>query len=265
MPRTGVAHVVASGTRSTASCITIGQRVTDDAAGVHDQEMQMMTATSRRGASLTRAVLALLAIGTATASGTARQDGALDIDFHGLVIGAVEDLRIDSGGPSTLTIDRVLSGRGNMLGGCSSRLYWVGGTTVRHYGAALGLSSRVRYEQWVCGFLGDHRIFRDTRTVDWRLFVEPDRLDNLRISAQVDNVRNLQNDLEQLLNLRVREDVAIPLPTHCGGCDCDQVVGALEPVVDDFRFEDAGDGAVRVTVAFSMASDLGDVMGCLAR
>ena len=237
-----------------------------------------MTVTSTRSASLTRALLALLAIGSTPASGTALQDGALDIDFHGLVIGAVEDLRIESGSPSTLTvvleariaspaetIDRVLSGRGNMLGGCSSRLYWVGGTTVRHYGAALGLSSRVRYEQWVCGFLGDHRIFRGTRTVDWRLFVEPGRLHDLRISAQVENVRNLQNDLEQLLNLRVREDVAIPLPAHCGGCDCDEVVGALEPAVDDFRFEDAGDGAVRVTVGFSMASDLDDVMACLAR
>lgn len=235
---------------------------------------------SRRGAGLTRALLALLAIGTAAASGTALQDGALDIDFHGVVIGEVEGIRIEPGDPSasTLTvllearivspaetIDRVLSGRGNMRGGCSSRLYWVGGTSVRHYGAALGLSSRVRYEQWVCGFLGDHRIFRDTRTVEWRLFVEPNRLDDLRISAQVENVRNLQNDLEQLLNLRVREDIAIPLPIDCGGCACDQVIGALEPVVDDFRFEDTGDGAVRVTAAFSIASRLGHVLGCLVR
>ena len=141
----------------------------------------------------------------------------------------------------------------------------MGGTSIRHYGASLGLSSRVRYEQWVCGFLGDHRIFRDTRTIEWRLFVEPNRLDKLRISAQVDNVRNLQNDLEQLLNLRVREDIAIPLPIDCGGCPCDQVISDLQPAVDDFRFEDAGDGAVRVTVAFSIASDLSDVLGCLAR
>ena len=236
-----------------------------------------MTVTSRCRAGLARAALAVLALGT-PASGTALQDGALDIDFHGLAIGAVEGLRIESGDPSTLTvvlearlvspaetIDGVLSSRGNMRGGCSSRLYWVGGTSIRHYGAALGLSSRVRYEQWVCGFLGDHRIFRDTRTIEWRLFVEPNRLDKLRISAQVENVRNLQNDLEQLLNLRVREDIAIPLPIDCGGCPCDQVVSDLRPAVDDFRFEDAGDGAVRVTVAFSIASDLSDVLGCLAR
>ena len=108
----------------------------------------------------------------------------------------------------TQTLDRVLGSQGN-FGGCSSRLYWAGSTSIGQYGTSLVLSSRVRYEQWVCGIplLGDRYIFQDTKTVDWRLFVDPARLDNLRISAQVENVQNLQNDLERALGLRVREDI----------------------------------------------------------
>ena len=159
-------------------------------------------------------------------------------------------------------LDQVLGARGN-IGSCSRRLYWVGETSVRGYGDALSLSSRVRYEQWICGFLGDHRILRDTKTVEWRLFVEADRLDSIRISAQVENVRNFNNALERRLGLRVREDIAIPLPTDCGTCNCDQITEALQPALEEVRFESAGEGDVRVVVTFSAANDLTDILRCL--
>lgn len=210
-------------------------------------------------------------------SPVAAQSRVPNIAFGGRDVGVVERLSLEaSGDPSTVllrvearltefadVLDQVLGARGNILGGCSSRLHWAGETSVRGYGDALSLSSRVRYEQWVCGFLGDHRVFRDTKTVEWRLFVEADRLDSVRISAQVENVRSLQNDLEQILGLRVREDVAIPLPTDCGTCSCDQVIEALLPALEDVRFEDAGEGDMRVVVTFSAANDLKDILQCL--
>ena len=208
----------------------------------------------------------------------AQDRSALAIEFQGETIGTIEGLSLEptSDDPSTLlvrltarfplfteTLDRVLGEEGN-FGSCSRRLYWAGSTSIDQYGASLKLSSRIRYEQWVCGvpFVGDQRIFRDTKTVDWRLFVEPDRLDNLQISAQVENVRNLQNDLERALGLRVRENIRIPLPAYCGRCECSQVTTALRPTVEAARFSQEG-GDVRVTVTFSVASDLTDALACL--
>ena len=177
-------------------------------------------------------------------------------------------VRLTASFPSfTQTLDRELRKRGN-FGGCSSRLYWAGSTSIRQHGASLKLSSRVRYEQyeqWVCGIpiIGDERIFRDTKTVHWRVFVEPARLDNLRISAQVENVTNLQNDLERALGLRIREDLRIPLPAYCGKCQCSQIINSLRPVVEAAQFSRADGGKVRLTVTFSVANDLTAALSCL--
>ena len=202
---------------------------------------------------------------------------ALEVEFDGQIIGAIEGLRIQSANDdsSTLlvqltanfpgftgTLDRMLRQQGN-FGSCPSRLYWSGGSSIQRDGASLALSSRVRYEQWVCSsWFGRTRLFRDTKTVDWRIFVEPAPLDELLIVAEVDNVRNLQDDLEDLLGLRVREQIKIPLPAYCGSCECAEIVNILGPAVEAARFSGNG-GDLRAEVTFSVASDLTDALACL--
>ena len=201
----------------------------------------------------------------------------MEIEFEGHKIGAIDGLslepahddsssflvRLTASFPAfTNTLDRMLREQGN-FGSCSQRLCWAGQSSIRRYGASLAMSSRVRYEQWVCGFLGDHRIFRDTKTVDWRISVEPAPLDRLQLIAQVDNINSLQNDLELLLGLRVREVIKIPLPAYCGSCECAEIVDILGTAVESTRFSRASAGNVRVDVTFSLASDLSDALGCL--
>ena len=217
---------------------------------------------------------------TLEASEAATEADDLDIAFRKQVIGTVEGLHVEAAANDssnlmvrlvarftslTGVLDDALRAQNNFLKRCSRRLYWVGNTSIRHYGGSLGLSSRVRYEQWVCGLFGDHRLLRNTKTVEWRLFVEPAPLNNISISAQVTNVRSLQNDLERLLGLRVRDNIAIPLPTDCGACDCEQLSAALRPEIESLRFEDAGNGAVRMVLMFSVASDLTDVLKCIGQ
>ena len=204
---------------------------------------------------------------------------AQDIDVQGQTIGSIDGLKLgsDPNDASTLVVrltanfpsfthalDHILVTRGN-LGSCSKRLYWVGNTSIREDGASLALSSRLRYEQWACGLpiIGDKRIFRDTKTVDWRVFVVPALLDNLRVTAQVENVRNLQNDLEERLDLRVREEISIPLPAYCGVCECSEIMDALRPTVEAAQFSHVEDDMMRLTISFSMASDLSRALDCL--
>ena len=204
---------------------------------------------------------------------------ALEIEFEGQTIGAIEGLRIQpaADNPSrhlvqltasfpgfTGTLDRILREQGN-FGSCPSRLYWSGGSSVRRDGASLALSSRVRYEQWVCSsFWGKTRIFRDTKTVAWRISVESSPLDELLLVAEVDNVRSLQDDLERLLGVRVRDEIKIPLPAYCGSCECDKIVDILGPAVESTRFSRTSGGGMRIEVKFSVASDLTGALGCLS-
>ena len=202
---------------------------------------------------------------------------ALEIKFQGQVIGAIEGLSLQSAkdDSSTLlvqltasfpaftgTLDRILRNEGN-LNSCSQRIYWAGRSSIRRDGASLALSSRVRYEQWICGFWGNHRIFRDTKTVHWSISVKPARLDKLLIVAEVNNVKSLGDDLERLFGLRVREKIKIPLPAYCGSCECAEVVNLLSAEAKETRFSTTGNGDVRMDVLFSVASDLTGALGCL--
>ena len=202
---------------------------------------------------------------------------ALEIKFQGKVIGAIEGLRLQSAKDDsstllvqltatfpgfTATLDRILRKQGN-FNSCSQRIYWAGGSSIRRYGASLALSSRVRYEQWICGFLGNHRIFRDTKTVHWSISVKPAPLDKLLIVAEVNNIKSLGDDLERLFGLRIQEQIKIPLPAYCGSCECAEIVKLLSAEAKDTRFSTTGNGDVRMDVNFSVASDLTGALGCL--
>ncbi|MDE0101647.1 MAG: hypothetical protein OXN89_04650 [Bryobacterales bacterium] len=163
----------------------------------------------------------------------------------------------------TDTLDRKLRGQGNLLDGCSGRLLWIGETSIRDGGESLALSSKLRYEQWLCTGIGDTRLLRDTRVVQWRISVEPAPLDELRLVALVENVEGLNNQLEEALGLRVREEVDIPFPSDCGRCECSEVADMLDATLESTRFRSTDDGGVRVEAIFSGTGDLTDVLGCL--
>lgn len=214
------------------------------------------------------------------------QDADQDIGFGGEVIGKVEQIRLEasSNDPSRLILrlgarinalagilDRVLGARENFTDSCRTRLYWSGSTSIESYGENLDLSSRVTYESWTCiriPFTGKYiktRNLQATKTVKWRLFIEPGRVDQLKINPRVMNVKSVATWIENLLDLRVQESVVIPLPAECGRCSCEKIVADHNLSLRSVRFENAGNNAVRVVrvvVLFSVPRDLTDFARC---
>ena len=162
----------------------------------------------------------------------------------------------------TQTLDRILGSRGDFLGGCSKRLYWAGGTRVRDAGASLGLASRARYEQWLCGAIKT-RLLRDTKTFHWRVLVRANRIENIRLEARVENIENFPNDLERAFGLRVTEILRLPIPARCGKCSCSEMTRDLEPVFRGAQFSMDG-GTLRLKVEFSIKNDLLVIMPCMS-
>lgn len=162
----------------------------------------------------------------------------------------------------TGTLDRMLHERGDFLDGCSKRLLWIGETSIQDAGESLVLSSKVRYEQWICSWLGDARLFWDTRVVQWRISVNSAPLDELRLVAEVANVKGLNNTLEDIFGLRFRKEIDIPFPADCGNCECSQVADLINATLESTRFLQTGDGAVRVEATFSISGDLTNLLKC---
>ncbi len=204
---------------------------------------------------------------------------AVDIEANGNVIGTINALVVETtpDDPSRLAarisgtfhsllqeIDRTMGEKGN-FNTCGNRIYWSGNTSIRETASSLRLSSNVRYENWLCirGLFGfTTRIWRTTKRVDWRIFIDPSPIDQLRMSAQVEDVSDLPPDIEELLGLRIREDFQIPLPTNCGRCSCAELVDHLEPVAAATRFS-GQEGNLHIEMEFSMSSDLISVLTCL--
>ena len=159
-------------------------------------------------------------------------------------------------------MDRYLDGRGFFQNRCSRRIYWLGDTAVLEAGAALRLSSKVRYEQWACSSLGNARLLRDTKRVHWSVSVPRAPIDQVvAVTAALDDIVDFPDAVERMFGLRVREQIPIPLPPECGKCDCSLIVESLQPVFEAIAFS-YRDGRVEATATFSTA-DPWQAMACL--
>ena len=99
------------------------------------------------------------------------------------------------------SLDALTVGRGN-LGSCTRRLYWVGPTRLSRSptDGVLAVTSRARYELWICESWLTTLLSRDTKTIDmlaWPSWNAEDR--SLALTYRIDNIRNFPNDLENLL------------------------------------------------------------------
>ena len=223
---------------------------------------------------ITVAIVAILWTSSVSAEG-------LDIKLQGRRIGSVENIIIEGDdedssrllinltakfGSFTQDLDRFLRSKGNFAKKCSTRIYWSGNTSVRGTGKGLRLSSRLRFEKWICkkvfGKAIRTKIVRDTKTVHWRLFIKRARIDQIRISAQVENIKNFPDDLEKLLGLRIREEIKVPIPARCGKCKCSQITDSLKPVFENVKFWRT-DETIHVKVEFSILGDVTKLSHCL--
>ena len=172
-------------------------------------------------------------------------------------------------------LDSFLKSEGDLDGDRWSRdLYWRDGTTIRHGGRRLGLTSKIRFEQWTMINLLfvelKTRLFSVSTDVEWVLYVEPSglenlKLENLKLVAQVTNVRNVPPDVEKWLGLRVKEEIQIPLPSNCGSCDCATVIGSLDARLKQVEFHMGGDRTVSLIMALSASGNLTELLKCVGR
>ena len=205
----------------------------------------------------------------------ATQAGSLEIPFEGRTIGTVQEVALEpvEGDSSRFTIrltaqfpsfiqelDGALNRRGN-LNTCINRVHWGGRTSIRSDGSYLDLRSRIGYELWNCNpLVGDWRWLGAAGWVDWRMDLMPAGLDSLEIRARVTNIDGLPDWVERVLGLRITQNLRIPLLESCGQCGCIQ--DGLSLRGQSALFSRDGD-VVRVTVRFSVASDLTGALQCL--
>lgn len=163
-------------------------------------------------------------------------------------------------------IDRRLGGR--IGDSCSRRIFWNGDTSIRRGGQHLELTSKVRYEEWLCLHYKtkdfETRIFWSTHPVEWRLDVnERVRVDNLVVTATVTDIRIFPDILEEWFGLRTEKILSTPIPAECGRCACYELVDELLPMAEHFEFQlrnNARDVLVKAT--FSVPRNLSSVLRC---
>ena len=197
-----------------------------------------------------------------------------EITFEGRTIGTVESIQFENVENRSLiyltarfvslssVLDAHLAQKGNLLGSrCSQRLYWAGGTSVRAAESALYLTSRIRYEQWICTSLFKTRLLRDTKTLDWKISVGPGPIDDLRIITQIENLRNFPNDLET--SLRRPLETSFNLPDDCGSCTCSKVARIFETKLDELQFRTDNSDVV-LTATLTAKGDTANAQECVS-
>ena len=200
----------------------------------------------------------------------------LDIRFKDRSIGSITNIVIrgDAKDPSIIlidvvaefpsfadSIDRALKDIGN-FGSCSKRIFWAGGTSFLDTGNVLRLASRARYEQWYCDkIFGKSRLFRDTKTIHWVVFVKHGPLDNIEIGARLQNIKNFPNWAERWLG-KVEKTTRIPIPVRCGKCACSKVLPSLKPTLRSVKFSRM-QHLITTEMSFSIKGDFTKVLPCL--
>ena len=199
------------------------------------------------------------------------------INWQGKHLGTVESIALSEQGMQVSAafsrdiprhIDNYLGGKGDLEGDSwSTRIYWRGGTSIRHGGSTIGLQSNVTWDQWtkIDVFVGEikTRLFETTHAVDWELEIPfPTELSNLRLQARIVNIRDFPDELEDLLELRASREIDIPLPTSCGKCTCDELTKALGAKVMRVNFYDSN--PIRIEIHLSISLDFSNARKCIS-
>ena len=226
------------------------------------------------------AFLLLLPVLSFSNLGSASTDKeAMEIEVHGRRIGTIESIKFKKHeNQSRISIlvdatfesfpehlDDILGSKRNLLRRCTKRLYWRGDTSMRHGGEVLKMTSRLAYELWVCPGIGQLRFkhLSDSRRVDWTLSIRPGPIEDISLSAHLDNIVGVANWLEDLLDVNVTEDIKIDVPKFCGKCECSELANRLQPMFEGARFDIADSTTLDVSAVFSAKNDIAGVLQCL--
>lgn len=154
-----------------------------------------------------------------------------------------------------------------MTHSCSRRPSRVGATRILAAGGLIWLSTPIRYEQWLCAVFKT-RLFRYTFDAEWSIRVNsPARLNDLRLTAGLENAKGVPGEVEQWFNLqeRLRTTINIPIPTDCGACSCAELMDDLDPIAERVSFGYRGGQNLQVGLVFSTSNEMTNLLRCVAR
>jgi hypothetical protein len=195
------------------------------------------------------------------------------IPYGETTVGRIDNITVSVG---TLTVaavllpelfralDEEMKSRGDLeTDHWSRRIYWIGNTKVLSETGKdterLSLSTRIRYEQWVR--LGKFRVGRSTNTVDWRFWIPASAMSDISLHGEITNIRDFPNWLEDLLDVRVSENLKLPLPVECGSCNCQELTQQSGLELSSVTFRRMEDSSINVKIAFRFSGEL-DVTEC---
>ena len=173
-------------------------------------------------------------------------------------------------------LDEILTKKDNLTGKCPYRLFWRGRTSIRGAEAGkLHLSSRLGYELYVC--VPKKKIFgmsvptnkltfkhlSDAGMVDWTLFVNSARIDELYVSAKLTNIKGLPDWLEAIFGLHVTKHIMVNIPDLCNSCKCSDMIKGVALTFERAAFSVENEHNVKVVATFTALNNLGAVLGCI--
>ena len=224
-------------------------------------------------------VIAVLTLAFSLIAGhIAAQEIIYDIDkvvtYEGNAVGRVHSLGIAAGRltvnavlfPELFTVlDSTMGRKGDLeRDRWSQRIYWIGNTqvlsVVGQEADHLRLSTAIRYEQWTrVDLLFDTvttRLFRMTKTVDWKFWIPEAVLSNITLYAKVTNIRDFPDWLENELDLRLTESFGLKLPVECGSCNCEEFANRTGIKFAGATFIRAEDSRIAVEFAFDFTGSI---------
>ena len=203
-------------------------------------------------------------------------------------VGRITDLRILPGqGENTRieikamfssfpeNLDQVLIAKKDLAEGCKYKLHWRGQTSIRGAEASkLHLSSGLAFEQWICfpkrRILGvtvplnklNFNLLGDAVTVQWTLFVNPARIDELHVSAKLTNIVGYPDWLEDLFGLQITRNIKVRIPDLCERCKCSEIIEGTALTFEGATFSVENERDVKVVATVAVSNDLAAVLGC---
>ena len=102
----------------------------------------------------------------------------------------------------------------------------------------------------------------DDVTVQWTLFVNPARVDELHVSAKLTNIVGYPDWLEDLFGLHIARNIKVRIPDLCVRCKCSEIIEGTALTFEGATFSVENERDVKVVATVAVSNDLAAVLGC---
>ncbi len=154
-------------------------------------------------------------------------------------------------------VDNFMKAEGDLISGCSKRLYWVGPTSLTIANDGARFRTKIRYEQWLCALVKT-RLLRDTKRIDGSFgSLNLNAQGDFSVGFSVENIRSFPDFIEdKILNLgkeRVLNLGSIPQDIKYRWWFFEKCAKVKKPMLTSSSYEKAEENFI---VNFKFSSEL---------